>query len=200
MDPKAITKLAQDMVSLDVPGASGCASRIIDVADHLRSLSAKEEAEPLWFGGGVEPFGANAWWVPPRNLVAHKGCGGWSFWSFTLLPSFAVKRAFREDLGGIVIRPAWRPSDKDVPDMSVRLACDISQKMEEFPTLSETVYREMAWIEDTFGVKVPNRIVSGFVRAVDKQARETWGASRLEIRERLVPLDGGPSRDIGKWE
>lgn len=205
MDPKTaskeIHKLAEQVADLDIPGTLRCAARIVDAADHIRSLAGDAPGDASSFEAKLQPLGKSAWWVPDRNLVAHRGKEAWSFWSFTLLPVYANKRGFREDLGSIVLRPVWRlATDLDVPEMTTKIATRTIERMRLYPTLQDTAQREMAWIDQTFGVKVPDKIATALVCAVGKQARLRWGVNRLLLKDRLIPLDGGKARDLEKWQ
>lgn len=201
MDPSEIRKLAEEIAALDIPGTLHCASRMAGIADHIQGLAAPmgwEDGAPF---RNLEAIGDSAWWAPPRNLVAHKGRHGWGFWSFTILPLFANRCAFREDLNGIVIRPAWRlASDKRVGKMSPRLASSVADQMSRYPTLAETIGKEVAWIEGSFGVKVPDGITAGLLQDVEGQARRRWGMNKLKAKDRLIPFDGSKPRDLGPWE
>jgi hypothetical protein len=201
MDPKRASELAEQIATLDIPGTLRCAARVADVADHLHSLVGNAPGDTTRFETELESLAKGAWWVPGRNLVAHRGNAAWSFWSFTLLPLYASKTAYRDDLGGIVIRPLWRlAADQNAPEMTAKLAATAIENMRGWPTLEATARKELAWIETSFGIKIPESIVAGLVGVVDKQAHLRWGLNRLQLKDRLIPLDGALARELGEWE
>lgn len=204
MDLKTASRMAEQIAhqvaTSGIPGTLRCASQISNVYEHLCSRPGEAPGDTRVFDAQLEPL-YGAWWVPERNLVAHRGNEAWSFWSFTMLPFYAEKTAYREDLGGIVVRPRWRlASDRFVSEMTPELAKAAVEKMQGWPTLQETGHRELAWIESTFGMKVPDRVATPLLWALDKQAHVRWPLNRLALKDRLIPLDGGPARDLGDWE
>ncbi len=201
MDAKDILDLAQQIAKLDIPGTIRCAARVADVANHIQRISGEAPGDTSRFEAELESLGKGAWWSPGHNLAIHRGKEAWSFWSFTLLPSFATKRAYRDDLGGIVIRPTWRlAADRQALEMASKTASTLIENMRAWPTLKETIHREVSWINDTFGVRIPDIITTKLVEGVDEQAQRRWGVNRLRVPERLIPLDGAAPRDLGAWE
>lgn len=201
MDPKDILDLAQQIADLDIPGTLRCAATVADIADHFQKMAGEAPGDVTLFETELRPLGKGAWWCPGRNLVAHRGRTAWSFWSFTLLPPFASKRAYRDDLGGLVVRPVWRlATDRLVPELTSKVASTTIEQMRAWPTLEETGRRELAWIEGTFGVLIPEGTKTTLLRVVDGQAHLRWRLNRLEVKDKLIPLDGGAARDLGDWE
>ena len=88
---------------------------------------------------GLEPLERGGWWLPPHNLIVKAAALGSTLWTFTLLPYFPLKRAYREDLNGIVVRPAWR-----LLATTSRVA---SEAFPKYPTISTTVDKELSWLE-----------------------------------------------------
>lgn len=136
---------------------------------------------------GLEALERGGWWLPPHNLVMKHSALGTGVWTFTLLPYFPIKRAYREDLNGIVIRPAWR-----LLTTTSRVA---SEDFPRYPTISTTVDKELSWLEKQFSIEVPTDIRAVLVAASLDQARRRWGADPTRIKDRLIPLDGALPRD-----
>jgi len=185
------------------------ASQLIVVADELSAIPKQademdneDSASAALFDEKLERFPkGSAWWSSPQNMAINRAMVAWNFWRFTILPMFPAKRAYREDLNGIVIRPAWRPvSDQNVALMTLELAEKLVGHVKSSPTLQATVEKELSWIERTFGIKVPAGVRASLAKDSLKAAKRRWNANQLRLKDRLIPLDGGKPRDLGSWE
>ena len=185
------------------------AGQLIAIADDLAAmpkqadeLDNEDSASAALFDEHLERFPkSHAWWSPPQNMAINRALMAWNFWRFTILPMFPAKRAYREDLNGIVIRPTWHPaSDKDVRLMTLDLAEKLLGHVRSSSTIQATVDKELAWVETKFGVKIPSAIKSKLGKDALAAAKRRWSANRLRLKDRFIPLDGGKSRDLGSWE
>jgi hypothetical protein len=177
-------KLAVELASFGDHEAGAGMLRLAEVLAF--AAKADKQASTL---EGLEPLGSGGSWAPPHNLVAKFSARGFGLWTFSILPYFPVKRAYREDLNSIVIRPAWRPMPLEV---NTRHA---SEAFPKYPTISTTVDKELSWLEKQFSIEVPADIRAVLVAASLDQARQRWGADPTRIKDRLIPLDGALPRD-----
>jgi len=179
----AVHKLAVELATFgDTEGGAS----LLRLAEALAAAPGKDKTASVV--EGLEPIGQGSWWTPPHNLVLKASAmGGWGLWTFTVLPYFPVKRAYREDLNSIVLRPAWR-----LLATTTRVAFDGIPK---YPTISATVDKEVGWLERQFSIEVPRDIRAVLVAASLDQARRRWGADATRIKDRLIPLDGALPRD-----
>ena len=106
-----------------------------------------------------------------------------------MLPYFPAKRAYREDLNGIVIRPMWRLAATLKDELEVRA-------IEGGPTIAATVDKELSWMEHQFGIEIPADIRASLVADSLDQARRRWGVPSTRTQDRLIPLDGALPRDL----
>lgn len=158
----------------------------------------------------LDPLGKNAWWKPPHNLALNFALMGANFWSFTILPFAWKRKAYRADLGGIVIQPIWSSVDDGrgvgVMDMSgfYNLTPEIAEKIVSVitraPTIHETVTKELKAIEQVFGIDIPNGVRSKLILEATKVAKRRWGVNRMRVKNRLIPLDGSKPRDLGSFD
>jgi len=202
---EGVQGVARDLAAWD----QTLATRLIVLADELAAmpkqadeLDNEDSASAALFDEHLERFKkGSAWWDPPRNLAINRALMAWNFWQFTILPTFPAKRAYREDLDGIVIRPTWRPaSDQDVRLMTLELAEKLIGHVRSSPSIEATVTKELAWIETKFGIKIPGSIKSTLGKNALATAKRRWGANRLRLKDRFIPLDGSKPRDLGSWE
>jgi hypothetical protein len=156
-----IQKLAVDIAAFDA-----------DVGAEVLRLT-----EVLAFVSNVKTAAADF----SRNLVTN----GPNLWTFTILPYFPVKRAYREDINCLVIRPAWRP-----------LEASLGKIASSYPTVATTVDRELSWMAQQFNIEIPQNIRTILVAHSQEQAEKRWGMDPLMIKERLIPLDGALPRDV----
>ena len=128
---------------------------------------------------------------------------GYNFWRFSILPYFPKRKAYREDLAGIVIHPIWHPDTK-APDHLRTLDVEQAKKLiayaRQAPTVQETVRLELAWMETTFSIRIPEAIQGKILKDTLATAKRRWGVDRLRVKDRLLPLDGSAPRDLGGFE
>ena len=174
-----IQRLAVDVASFPLPGTTEAAASTLRVAEILTNAddSIKKTASR---------------WSPPYNFAIRPTTMGCGLWTFTILPYFPVRRAYREDLNGVVVRPMWRLMRTLEPE-GVKTA---AKRLQGGPTIAATVDKELTWIERQFDIKIPADIRAGFVANSLDQARRRWGISSSRIRDRLIPLDGAMPRDL----
>jgi hypothetical protein len=175
-----IQQLAADVAAMPIPGLMEVAAATMKAAESLAVVPAEGKTA------------SEVKWQPPHNLALRPTAMGWSGWVFTLLPYFPTKRAFREDLNGIVIRPMWRMAAIFGPQ-KLKTA---TQRLADGPTIAATVDKELTWMEHRFGIEVPPDIRAGLVADSLRQARLRWGVPPSRIRDRLIPLDGAMPRDL----
>lgn len=141
--------------------------------------------------------GAMTWWIAPHNLALNQAALAWNLWTFTILPLFADRRAYDAKNNGIVIRPSWRPfSSTNFRDLDLVLAKKILGQMRTFPTVQETVRRELEWIESKFSIRIPEGIQEKILKDILAVANRRWGVNQLRVKNRLIPLDGSPPKDV----
>lgn len=157
----------------------------------------------------LQPLGKNAYWKPPHNLAVNFALMGANLWVFTILPLFWQKKAYREDLKGIVIHPIWTSVKegrtlgnvdlggfREMNAQQVQALLGIFPKM---PNIEQTVSKELAAIETHFGIQIPGDIQRTLIQESLKTAKRRWGVDRLRVKNRLIPLDGSKPRDLGAW-
>lgn len=139
-----------------------------------------------------------AWWLPPHNLALNQTLlGGYNLWRFTILPLFPKNKAYNERLQGIVIHPSWWSVDRrTLTGMDLDLAKKLVGAMNQAPTVQEDVRREMAWIEREFSIVIPEAVQAKIIKDALPTAKRRWSVDRLRLKDRLVPLDGGPVKDL----
>lgn len=186
-----IQQIATDIAAFPVPGVTEAAAHAMRVAEVLAGVPGRVKIATE----GLEPFEAPVgWWVPPHNLAMRTSVMGPSLWVFTLLPHFPVRRAYREDLNGIVIRPVWRLASVFEPtEENVKRA---AHQLQSGPTVSATVDKELTWMEHRFDIEIPKSIRAGLVANSLDQAQRRWAVDQSQIRDRLIPLDGALPRDL----
>lgn len=131
---------------------------------------------------------ANAWWLPPRNLVLNQLAEDqYNLWRFTILPPHAQYRGYQEETNGILTRPAWVPLEKTVGAIDEELADKLLVVFQKSETVQETVRKELDWLEATFQIRIPQAIEADLLRRILDIARRCWGVDPVRI---FVPLDG----------
>ena len=224
MDPKqAVVELrnvAQEALSL--PDGEALSARLygaaISIAGAERAKTAitdeavweEEKRATAYLNQELDQFPkGHGWWSPPHNAGLNQALMGMNLWQFTILPMFPKRRAYREDHKGIVIHPNWSPAGNDrlgqvdlsgFSHIDIEIAERIVSAFKKMPTIQETVRRELAWIERTFGIKIPSNIQGGLVKDSLKTAKRRWSVDRLRVKDRLVPLDGSKARDLGSFD
>ena len=176
-----IQQLAVDVAAFPLPGLIEAAAKTIQAAEALAVSPGRDN----------KTAAEDSKWEPPHNLALRLSSTGWGFWTFTVLPYFPVKRAYREDLNGIVIRPMWRLASTLKDELKVA-----SQQLTTVPAIATTVDKELSWMEHRFGIEIPADIRASLVADSLDQARRRWGVPSTRIRERLIPLDGAMPRDL----
>ena len=198
----------QSLAEATLPWDQTLAIRLRTAAETLVALpkqAGEDDAEAevvSLFDAELKRFKeGSGWWNTPNNLAINRALPAWNFWQFTILPMFPAKRAFREDLNGLVIRPYWRlASDRHVEVMTPELARKLVAQVKDSPTVQATVEKELAWIEQQFSVQIPGDIKTRLATGSASVALGRWSVNRLRLKDRLIPLDGGRPRDLGAWE
>lgn len=202
-----LQQLAQEIARVPTDDALGLSGRLLTSSMHLAEQVPEEEgdgedAAVTYLDTSAEKLGKRAWWVPPRNFAINQALMGYNFWQFTILPYFPKQKAYREDLAGIVIHPIWRPVES-APDLLRTLDMDRAKKLVAYArqamTIQETVRKELAWMETTFSIRIPEAVQSKLLKDSLATAKRRWGVDRLRVKDRLVPLDGSAPRDLGAW-
>lgn len=152
----------------------------------------------------------NGLWKPPHNLLLNRALMGYNLWVFTILPFGGAKRAYREDLNGLVIQPIWTSLSQGRTlgslDMSgfSHLDIDTAEKLvqviNDADTISQTVAQELRAIETANGIKIPSTIEAVLMKDALPTAARRWGVDRLRVKKRLIPLDGSKPRDLGSFD
>lgn len=199
-----LTDIAHGMSGL--PGALGLSSQVLASALHLAELGdpsdpedeSPEQAAVAILDAELEALPKKrAWWSPPRNFLINQGLSAYNFYRFTILPMYAARMAYNEALGGIVIHPIWTPLNNDyIRSLDVAAATKLVAIARKSATIQEDVRQELAWIERTFKIDIPDKIKATLTKDALTTAKRRWGVDRLKTKNRLIPLDGSPARDL----
>ncbi len=202
--------LAEHLVRVPSKNSLNQASRLIQASQELAGLSrqavGEDEGNPEqlareYLNDKLELFKkGHCWWLPPHNLALNMALLNWNLWRFTILPLFPKKKAYREDLKGIVIHPSWVPLKEDFKVLTLNLAERVVAAMQQEPTVQETVRKELDWIEREFSLQIPSTVRSQLEKETLVTARRRWGVDHLRLKNRLIPLDGSKARDLGAFE
>jgi hypothetical protein len=178
-----IQQLAVDVAAFPLPGLIEVAAATVKVAEDIAASPGKGRSAAKGLVGN---------WDPPHNRTIQASVLGRSYWVFTILPYFPVKRAYREDLNSIVIRPTWRLASV----VEGEVTKEAFEQIRQGPTIATTVDKELSWMEHRFGIEIPADIRASLVADSLTQARRRWGVPPTRIRDRLIPLDGALPRDL----
>lgn len=198
--------LAASLANLAVDGSLDLSGRALAASLRLAEMApeVKEDEDPAeaMFLENLEtlPKSGRAWWLPPHNLIVNQTLlGGYNLWRFTILPFFPKKKAYSETLAGIVIHPAWLSMNDSTYDGTRDFAERIVSAAKKAPTVQEAARAELAWIEREFSIRIPESVQGAIIKDALPTAKRRWGVDRLRIKDRLIPLDGSPPRDLGAW-
>lgn len=198
--------IARELSNVPLPEALDLSGRVLSASLHLANLGpedGEEEADPekaatAYLDTEAEPFPKKrGWWLPPRNFGLNQALMGYNFWRFTILPLFPKKRAYNEQLQGIVIHPIWTPAaDQLIRDFDLETAKKVVGLMRKSPTVQDDVRHELAWMEREFSIRIPEAIQAKILKDALTMAKRRWGVDRLRVKDQLIPLDGSAPRDL----
>jgi hypothetical protein len=190
-------QLAERLAKHPSPGALEAAVGVLKAREGTHIASGVKGRLATRFEG-LEPIG-HGWWNPPQNWVIKQAADGFGIWTFTLLPYFPGRRAYREDLNGIVIRPVWRLAHfwqpAELVAAQTKEAGHDGYCLRTHPTVEETTQRELDWLTKQ-GADIPEDLRERLVAGSLDQARRRWGTDSRKVKERLIPLDGAMARDL----
>jgi len=157
----------------------------------------------------LESLKKGGYWKPPHNLALNFALMGANFWTFTILPLFWQRKAYRKDLNGIVIHPIWTsvangrtigPKNMSgFSELDMKTAQDVVSTIRRAESVQDSVRHELKAIETQFGIDIPTSIVSDLIQDSLKVAKRRWGVDRMKVKDRLIPFDGSPARDLSAW-
>lgn len=145
----------------------------------------------------------SAWWLPAHNFgINMTMLGKLNLWVFTILPFHAQTAAYLPEgeghPAGIVTHAIWRPHGrlKDDYPATAKNAEVMLRWAKQHAMVGDSVQREMKWIEDTFHIDIPTAIKTRWAQEAPKLAARRWSIDRLRVKDRFIPLDGGPAQDM----
>lgn len=200
--------LATHLARLPVDGSLDLASRVLASTFRLAEMSPPETDDDLDVAQAVFlenletlPKTGRAWWLPPHNMVINQTLlGGYNLWRYTVLPFFPKRNAYSEKLGGFIIHPSWVSINDKHYDGTKDFAEKVVAMMQKASTVQEATRAELDWIEREFSIRIPENIQGAVVKDALPTAKRRWSVDRLRIKDRLIPLDGSPPRDIGSLD
>lgn len=177
--------------------------KILEDAKNLPPAPPKPPTPEQKLQAMLEPLSKNGYWKPPHNMAINFAIFGTNLWYFTLLPLFWQKRAYRSDLGGIVIHPIWAPFENGEyrhGELTERNIGKVLQLIEKQGTVQDSIKRELRLLEQFFKIQIPPGIEQNLLKDSLKVAKRRWGVDRMKIKNTLVPLDGGKPRNLNSFE
>lgn len=131
------------------------------------------------------------WWKAPHNLAIRQTGELWKLWRFSILPTKVVYLSKEKAL---VVKPHWTTAmwGETIPSSMVDIGMLVAT-MRTYPTIRESVRKELDWIEKTFHIQVPTQVETNLLDHALFAARTYMGTDAHLVPMRVVPLDGTPS-------